>query len=198
MQGTPAQEAAPSAEETQKEIVYPLPAGLTAEELARIKCVAVIGEHFGYYKTEEFNAFQRMGDAGEDIAYQLANESGEGDRRWYWNGDGSEVTMTPYDLRFLSMMPHLEEIHLVNVRVTDAPDLSGVPTMKGKLICAATRIIPRSETVRNCRSRSWSWRREEQRISLPSPLRICWTLVWMQRETGTLPTCCRLQAAQIR
>ena len=129
MQGTPAQEAAPAAEETQKEIAYPLPAGLTAEELAQIKCVAVIGEHFVYYKTEEFNAFQRMGDAGEDIAYQLANESGEGDRRWFWNGDGSEVTMTPYDLRFLSMMPHLEEIHLVNVRVTDAPDLSGVTTM---------------------------------------------------------------------
>ena len=129
MQGTPAQEAAPEAEETQKEIAYPLPAGLTAEELAQIKCVAVIGEHFVYYKTEEFNAFQRMGDAGEDIAYQLANESGEGDRRWFWNGDGSEVTMTPYDLRFLSMMPHLEEIHLVNVRVTDAPDLSGVTTM---------------------------------------------------------------------
>ena len=129
MQGTPVQETAPAAEETQEEIAYPLPAGLTAEELARIKCVAVIGEHFNYYKTEEFNAFQRMGDAGEDIAYQLANESGEGDRRWYWNGDGSEVTMTPYDLRFLSMMPHLEEIHLVNVRVTDAPDLSGVTTM---------------------------------------------------------------------
>ena len=129
MQGTPAQETAPAPEETQEQIAYPLPAGLTAEELAQIKCVAVIGEHFNYYKTEEFNAFQRMGDEGEDITYQLANESGDGDRRWYWNGDGSEVTMTPYDLRFLSMMPHLEEIHLVDVNVTEAPDLSGVTTL---------------------------------------------------------------------
>ena len=125
MQGTPAQEAAPAAEETQKEIAYPLPAGLTAEELAQIKCVAVIGEHFKYYKNDEFNGFKRMGDGAADMAYSLANESGEGDRRWFWNEDGSEVTMTSYDLRFLSMMPRLEEIHMVNARVTDAPDLSG-------------------------------------------------------------------------
>ena len=88
MQGTPAQEAAPAAEETQKEIAYPLPAGLTAEELAQIKCVAVIGEHFKYYKNDEFNGFKRMGDGAADMAYSLANESGAGDRRWVWNEDG--------------------------------------------------------------------------------------------------------------
>ena len=124
MQGSKPQETEPAAEETQ-EIAYPLPAGLTAEELAQIKCVAVIGEHFKYYKNDEFNGFKRMGDGAADMAYSLANESGEGDGRWFWNEDGSEVTMTSYDLRFLSMMPRLEEIHMVNARVTDAPDLSG-------------------------------------------------------------------------
>ncbi len=114
MQGSKPQETEPAAEETQE-----------IEELAQIKCVAVIGEHFKYYKNDEFNGFKRMGDGAADMAYSLANESGEGDGRWFWNEDGSEVTMTSYDLRFLSMMPRLEEIHMVNARVTDAPDLSG-------------------------------------------------------------------------
>jgi len=124
MQGSKPQETEQAAEETQ-EIAYPIPAGLTAEELAQIKCVAVIGEHFKYYNNDEFNSFKRMGDGAADLAYSLANDSGEGDGRWFWNEDGSEVAMTSYDLRFLSMMPRLEEIHMVNVRVTDAPDLSG-------------------------------------------------------------------------
>ena len=66
MQGSKPQETEPAAEETQ-EIAYPLPAGLTAEELAQIKCVAVIGEHFKYYKNDEFNGFKRMGDGGSSF-----------------------------------------------------------------------------------------------------------------------------------
>ena len=124
MQGSKPPETEPAAEETQ-EIAYPLPAGLTAEELAQIKCVAVIGEHISFFNSEQFNRYKQAGSGAADMAYSLANESGEGDGRWFWNEDGSEVTMTSYDLRFLSMMPRLEEIHMADARVTDAPDLSG-------------------------------------------------------------------------
>ena len=113
-------------------------------------------------------------------------------------------------------MPHLEEIHLVNVRVTDAPDLSGVTTM--------TKIYARDCDLGDLNWIAQSGIREAhlrcdadysplgncQKLQVAqlelapgrtadfsaSPLRICWTLVWMQRETGTLPTCPALPAAR--
>ena len=118
--------------EAPKEIPYPLPAGLTEEDLAEIRCVAIMGDHFKYYterdrrmQTGELMGMVSWNEWFEDLCNESADENST-DRRWFWKEDGSELNMASYDLRFLSLMPNLEELQLVQVEVTDAPDLSGL------------------------------------------------------------------------
>ena len=119
---TPALEAPPA-----DEITIPVALGLTEEELAEVRCVAIIGDHFKYYKAEEKqhrddNSAQWR-DMLEDLgSAQFREDTGEFD--WYWNEDGTQVSMAAYDLRFLSLMPNLEELHMAMVDVEQAPDLS--------------------------------------------------------------------------
>ena len=131
MQGSTNNAEETAAEEVlqEPEIPYPLPAGLTEKELAEISCVVIIGEHFKYYTNADRLTSATISFSWGQMLYELANESGEGnpaDRRWYWNEDGSEVTRTSYDLRFLSLMPNLEDLQMAEVDVADAPDLSGL------------------------------------------------------------------------
>ena len=106
----------------------PIPAGITEEELAEVRCVAIIGEHFSYFTAQDKR--ERFGGEGwPDMLHELANEDWDWESResrWFWHEDGSEVSMTGYDLRFLSLMPNLEELHLAKVIVEQAPDLSGL------------------------------------------------------------------------
>ena len=118
--------------EAPQEIPYPLPAGLTEEDLAEIRCVAIMGDHFKYYterdrrmQTGELMGMVSWNEWFEDLCNESADENST-DRRWFWKEDGSELNMASYDLRFLSLMPNLEELQLVQVEVTDAPDLSGL------------------------------------------------------------------------
>ncbi len=101
-----------------------LPAGLTEEDLAQIRCVAIVGEHFSYY-TEETRLHREDSNQWPDMLYELASEEIQAqNRNWYWHEDGNLVSMTPYDLRFLALMPNLEELHICEAEITQAPDLS--------------------------------------------------------------------------
>ena len=132
------QEGAPEVAEVlqEEEIPYPLPAGLTKEDLEKVHCVAILGSHFKYFTEAEREV--PIGDSGwGDILHSLASESDENSpegRRWFWNGDGSEITTAPYDLRFLSLLPNLEELHIAQASVTNAPDLTSLTRMNR--ICA--------------------------------------------------------------
>ena len=102
--------------------------GLTEEDLAEVRCVVIIGEHFTWYDN---TGRQRRPESNEwpDMLYQLASsrdDSENGIFDWYWHEDGSKVSMTSYDLSFLSYMPKLEELHMAKVRLENAPDLSSL------------------------------------------------------------------------
>ena len=114
-------------------ITVPVSLGLTEEELAEVRCVTIIGEHFSYFKAEDKEARQdRNSSQWRDMLYELGSDQqidGTENFDWYWNEDGSRVSMTAYDLRFLSLMPNLEELHMAMVDVEQAPDLSGLEKM---------------------------------------------------------------------
>ena len=111
--------------EAAQEAVYPLPGGITEEDLAKIRCVVIEGGHFLSYGTEE----KDPENGWQDILYRTAGEEeeDEGASQWYWNEDGSDLTEADYDLRFLSMLPNLEALCMVRAGMTDAPDLSALP-----------------------------------------------------------------------
>ena len=124
-------------QEQEQEIAYPLPAGLTETELAEIRCVVVMGDHFKYYTNETRLIGPEGGIKWPDMLQVLANEYGDdfgGRRQWFWKEDGNEITRASYDLRFLSLMPNLEELHLAEVEVTQAPDLSALARLSR--VCA--------------------------------------------------------------
>ena len=101
--------------------------GLTEEDLAKVKCVVIIGEHFTWY-TQETRLY-RQGGSWPDMLYELASfdrDTEDGRFEWYWHEDGSKVTITSYDLSFLSYMPELEELHMAKVKLDNAPDLSSL------------------------------------------------------------------------
>lgn len=109
-------------------IYIPENLGLTEEDLAEVRCVVIIGEHFTWYNNENR---QRRPENSEwpDMLYQLANASnvsGGSVFDWYWHEDGSKASMTSYDLSFLSYMPKLEELHMAKVRLEEAPDLTAL------------------------------------------------------------------------
>ena len=125
--GQSAAEEAPSPAVTEPiRIEYDLPEGITAEDLAKIRCVVIIGEHLKVYNTSEKSEFVYPGLPWPEMLYILGSEdyNGEDEAEWYWNEDGTQASMTAYDLRFLSLLPNLEELHMALVDVTEAPDLS--------------------------------------------------------------------------
>ncbi|MBP3217138.1 MAG: hypothetical protein J6M46_02075, partial [Lachnospiraceae bacterium] len=128
----PVAEVAETAPEEKTEIPVPLPAGLMQEDLDEIRCVVIIGEHFNTFRKQD----QQPRDDGftqwRDMLYDLGSDSeqeGEDTHDWFWNEDGTQASLTSYDLRFLSLMPNLEELHMALVNVEQAPDLQGLENL---------------------------------------------------------------------
>ena len=106
-----------------------IPAGLTAEELAEVKCVVIVGEHFSYYTEQTRLRRPEGGNNWPDMLFELANADQQQNSvvfDWFWHEDGSRVEMAPYDLSFLAYMPNLEELHMAMVDLETVPDLSGL------------------------------------------------------------------------
>lgn len=122
----PEEPAAP--EETEPvRLSYALPEGITEEDLADIRCVVIIGEHLKVYNSKErLGRESRYDTHWVDMLYELGVDDfiNEDNIEWYWKEDGTQASMTAYDLRFLSLMPNLEELHMALADVTEAPDLS--------------------------------------------------------------------------
>ena len=116
-------------EPQQEELVIDNPAGLTPEELAEVRCVVIVGDHFSYY-TNETRLRRPDGAPGwPDMLYETASDDqqeGSGVFDWYRHEDGSRVEMAPYDLSFLTYMPNLEELHMAMAELTAVPDLTGL------------------------------------------------------------------------
>lgn len=94
--------------------------GLTAEELAEIKCFCLIGNSLEK-DTNEFS---------DRWAYVY--EDWEGDEcSWRRNDDGSEVEEgTTDDFSFLTMLPNLRRIILINQSAAELPDLSSLDCLQ--------------------------------------------------------------------
>ncbi len=121
----------PTPEPTPEETPAPieLPMGLTEEDLAEVRCVVIIGEHFEHYAQEDKRPRDDMSSQWRDMLFDLGSSQQREDTDefdWYWNEDGTQVSMSSYDLEFLSLLPNLEELHMAMVRVTKAPDLSAL------------------------------------------------------------------------
>lgn len=74
------------------EITIPVALGLTEEELAEVRCVAIIGEHFSYFKAGDKQRRDDQSSQWRDMLFDLGNaqyreDTGEFD--WYWNEDGN-------------------------------------------------------------------------------------------------------------
>lgn len=110
-------------EEPVNEPQISLPAGLTQEELENVRLVVIIGDEF-YHFTEIENTGYVMYEELASYSAEVDPESNEFIMRWYSHKDGSEVQLQEYDLSFLSMMPNLQSLQMVKVKVTNAPDLS--------------------------------------------------------------------------
>lgn len=109
--------------EVQTESQIVLPAGLTQEELENVRCVVLIGNEF-YHFTEYTYAEALLYEQLASYDSELNPDTNELISHWYSHKDGSELQLQEYDLSFLSMMPNLESLQMVKVKVTDAPDLS--------------------------------------------------------------------------
>lgn len=107
------------------EIPVPLPAGLTQEDLNEIRCVTIIGEHFSTFRKQDQQPRDDGSTQWRDMLYDLGSDAEHdgGAYDWFWNEDGTQASLTAYDLRFLSLMPNLEELHMALVDVEQAPDL---------------------------------------------------------------------------
>ncbi len=119
------EEAVPVVAEPVEEIY--IPAGLTEEDLAEVRCVVIVGEHLKTYTKEDKEPRDDMSGEWRDMLFEVASSrqrDGTDEFEWYWNEDGSQVSLTAYDLRFLSLLPNLEELHMAMVDVQQAPDLS--------------------------------------------------------------------------
>ncbi len=111
-------------------------ANITQEDLEKVRCVVIVGEHFRWYSNDE-----RFGNPGRnnwpDMLYELARfeqdreeDFDPHDFQWFWNEDGSRATMTAYDLSFLQYLPNLEELHMALADITQMPDLTGLRKLK--------------------------------------------------------------------
>ncbi len=114
-------------------IEYALPEGITAEDLEKVRCVVIIGEHMKIFTTADKNDYVFHGSSRwPEMLFMLGSDDyhGADGADWYWNEDGSQASLTAYDLRFLSLLPNLEELHMALVDVTEAPDLSEMGRLK--------------------------------------------------------------------
>ncbi len=91
-----------------------IPAGLTAEDLAAIEDVIIVGDYFGYYTDADFRqAGEHWLNVYDDVAYRAFEDNMP---VWISKEDGHAYAMTRYDdLRFLELMPKLRFLELVNV-----------------------------------------------------------------------------------
>ena len=104
-----------------------LPAGLTLEDLAKIKDVVLVGDQAEFYTGDDVAEIGLMPD-WDYFAYRDYDEDGA---HWYSREDGHEYSMTTYeDLRFLSLMPNLNQLHLALVKSDLLPDLSGAGMLR--------------------------------------------------------------------
>ena len=132
----PEEEAAPVVAEPAREIS--IPAGLTEEDLAEIRCVVIVGEHFLTFRQEEKEPRFDGSSEWRDMLFEVAGtqqREGTDEFEWYWNEDGTQVSLTAYDLRFLSLLPNLEELHMAMVDVQQAPDLSALERLRVAWAC---------------------------------------------------------------
>lgn len=104
-----------------------IPAGLTLEDLAKIKDVVLVGDQAEFYTGDDVAEIGLMPD-WDYFAYRDYDEDGA---HWYSREDGHEYSMTTYeDLRFLSLMPNLNQLHLALVKSDLLPDLSGAGMLR--------------------------------------------------------------------
>ena len=117
---TETQEPEPTAEPVAKRD-FPIPDGITEEDLANIEGVVIVGSSFITYTMEDY----RKEHTWPDWEYS-AYEGWDNDRRVYYNKEnGQEVALTHYDdLRFLSLMPKLSYLNFVEVDAGMLPDFS--------------------------------------------------------------------------
>ena len=130
---TVAEESVPVMAGEPAPVEYVLPEGITPEELAAVRCVVIVGEHFKWYSNEERPPFASGGGSWPDMLFEVASSSYDertDSEQWFWHEDGSQATLTPYDLRFLAAMPNLEELHMAAVEVKEAPDLSELSRLR--------------------------------------------------------------------
>lgn len=115
----------PPTEELVVQTSYENPFGFTQEDLDAIRGVTILGEHAQFLNKDQVNT-----DVHIDLDSLGHREQEQETVRWFWNEDGSEVSMTEYDLRFLQMMPNVQTISLAKVNASTIPDLSGLRTLR--------------------------------------------------------------------
>ena len=120
------QEPVPMAEAVQKPDL-PVPDGITPEDLEKIEGVVIVGPNFYTYTMADYS----KAHAWPDWEY-TAYEGWDDGRRTYFNKEnGQEVELTRYDdLRFLSLMPKLSYLNLVEVDPGLLPDCSEIAKLK--------------------------------------------------------------------
>ena len=99
--------------------------GLTEEDLAEIRDVVIVGEHFVWTTSATLDQWQSDGYPTH-WDYTSNYEDDDGTRHWVWNEDGSETQRSSYDLSFLTLMPNLRKLSLVNADLTVVPSLEGL------------------------------------------------------------------------
>ncbi len=124
-----------------------IPEGWTAEDLAEIEDVVVIGDRMIFLTGEELEESMEevrdYFDPGEeapfiyfdaDLYAVLDQNSDDGMIHWYSMENGQELEMVRHDdLRFLTLMPNLRYLSLVLVEVPadGLPDLGGAEKLEG-------------------------------------------------------------------
>lgn len=124
-----------------------LPFGLTEQDLLEIKSVRLIGETYEFQKTTFQNPIGGCVRIFTNVDQSIgADDYTDPDSQYtYWNHvdpydhtewelDGKPVSMTEYDLDFLSLLPNLQNIALVNVRADKLPDLDGLRHLENLLM----------------------------------------------------------------
>ena len=110
-----------------------LPAGLTAEDLAEIQAVVIVGDRAEFYSGRDLR------DRGDHVDFdEFANRDFDrSGAHFYSKDDGHEYSMTRYeDLTYLSLMPNLRflDMSLVEVPSEGLPDLSGAKRLENVML----------------------------------------------------------------
>ena len=115
------QEPLPTADVAAVKRDFPIPDGITEEDLANIEGVVIVGSSFITYSMEDY----RKEHTWPDWEYTAYEGWENGGRVYYNKENGQEVTLTHYDdLRFLGLMPKLSYLNFVEVDAGLLPDFS--------------------------------------------------------------------------